>query len=94
VRCPRCGGSYTGYTQHGSQGYRCSRTHWTVSSTGQRCSPGAIPAGPVEEAAWEAVKEAFQNPQMLEEEYRRRLEGNGATGALDYESQRLQQALR
>jgi site-specific DNA recombinase len=94
VRCPRCGGSYTGYAQHGSRGYRCSRTHWTVSSTGQRCSPGAIPAEPVEEAVWEAVKEAFQNPQMLEGEYRRRLKRSGATGALDYESQRLQQALK
>ena len=37
VRCPRCGGNYTGYVQHGSRGYRCGRANWTVSSTGHRC---------------------------------------------------------
>ena len=44
VRCPRCGGSYTGYARYGYRGYRCTRANWTVSSTGQRCSPGSIPA--------------------------------------------------
>ncbi len=51
ICCPRCGGSYTGYYQHGSRGYRCNRAHWTVSSTGRRCPPGAIPAQPVEQPA-------------------------------------------
>jgi site-specific DNA recombinase len=94
VRCPRCGGNYTGYAQHGSRGYRCGRANWTVSSTGQRCSPGSIPAHSVEQAVWEAVKEALQNPQVLAEEYNRRIETSGATSDLDYEIKRLKLALK
>jgi site-specific DNA recombinase len=41
VRCPRCGGSYTGFTKKARSGYRCNRAHWGSSSTGQKCSPGA-----------------------------------------------------
>ena len=94
VGCPRCGGNYTGYAQHGSRGYRCGRANWTVSSTGQRCSPGSIPAHSVEQAVWEAVKEALQNPQVLAEEYNRRIETSGATSDLDYEIKRLKLALK
>ncbi len=94
VRCPRCGGNYTGYVQHGSRGYRCGRANWTVSSTGHRCPPGSFPAQPVEEAVWEAVKEALRNPEVLAEEYRRRLELSGATSDLDFEGKRLNLALK
>ena len=65
IRCTRCGGNYSGYMQHGSRGYRCTRANWAVSSTGQRCAPGAIPAQPVEDAVWEAVKDAMQQPHLL-----------------------------
>jgi len=94
IRCSRCGGSYTGHAQHGYRGYRCTRANWTVSSTGQRCSPGSIPAQSVEEAVWEAVKKALQNPQVLAEEYNRQIETSGATGDLDYEIKRLNLALK
>jgi site-specific DNA recombinase len=36
VRCPRCGGSYTGFTKKDRSGYRCNRAHWGSSSTGQK----------------------------------------------------------
>ncbi len=80
--------------QHGSRGYRCGRANWTVSSTGHRCPPGSFPAQPVEEAVWEAVREDLQNPEVLAEEYKRRLESSGATSDLDFESKRLNLALK
>lgn len=91
IRCPRCGGTYTGYVQHGSRGYRCNRAHWTTSSTGKRCPPRAIAAAPVEQAVWEAVKEAFQKREVLEAEYHRRLAESGSSS--DLELQRKQVAL-
>lgn len=94
VRSPRCGGSYTGYARDGYRGYRCTRANWTVSSTGQRCSPGSIPANSVEQAVGAAVKEALQNPQVLAEEYNRRVETSGANSDLDYEIKRLNLALK
>ena len=93
IRCPRCGGGYTGFAKGKYRGYRCARTNWTVSSTGQRCSPGTIPAGPLEDAVWKAVKGALQNPELLIEEYTRRIEDNGAHDGLKLESKRLTSAL-
>ena len=75
IRCPRCGGSYTGYynnTARGYRGYRCQNRDPSVSSTGKQCKPGAVSAQPLEEAVWEAVTEALRQPEILAEEYRRR----------------------
>ena len=94
IRCPRCGGGYSGYVKGKYRGYRCARANWTVSSTGQRCSPGTIPAGPVEEAVWEAVKGAIQNPQLLMEEYQRQVDDRGAPGDLAVEGKRVRSALK
>jgi site-specific DNA recombinase len=66
IRCPRCGSTYTGYAVRGKfRGYRCNRTDSTTSSTGKRCTPGGIPAQPVEDTVWEAVSEALQQPEVL-----------------------------
>ena len=93
IRCPRCGGNYSGYVQHGSRGYRCARANWTVSSTGQRCPPGSIPAQPVEDAVWEAVKGAIQQPQVLKAEYARRLVATGSANQLELEGKQIVLAL-
>ena len=94
IRCHRCGGGYTGFAKGKYRGYRCSRNNWTVSSTGQRCTPGSIPAKPVEEAVWKAVKEAHQNPQVLIKEYTRRIEESGASSGLELEGKRVTTALK
>jgi site-specific DNA recombinase len=94
IRCPRCGGNYTGYVQHGSRGYRCTRANWAVSSTGQRCPPGAIPAQPVEDAVWTAVKKAMQRPDLMVAEYTRRLEASGSTNDLELEAKQIALALK
>ena len=94
VKCPRCGGAYHGYTQHGSRGYRCGRTDPVVSSTGQRCTPGAIIADPLERAVWEAVTQAFQQPDLLTAEYERRVGAATAPAALEAERKHLVLALK
>ncbi|MCH7736263.1 MAG: recombinase zinc beta ribbon domain-containing protein [Chloroflexi bacterium] len=94
VRCPRCSGTYTGFTQRGRSGYRCNRAHWGSSSTGQRCSPGAISGEPLERAVWAAVTEALQNPQILIDEYRSRLEDSDAGSGIAYELRQVELALR
>ena len=73
IRCPRCGSTYSGYTQHGSRGYRCTNASPVSSSTGKRCPPGAISAGPVEDAVWNALAEALRRPDLLVEEYQRQV---------------------
>ena len=94
IRCPRCGGNYSGYIQHGSRGYRCARANWTVSSTGQRCAPGSIPAQPVEDAVREAVKGALQQPQLLVEEYTGRLKSTGSANHWELEGKQIGLALK
>jgi site-specific DNA recombinase len=94
IGCPRCGGNYTGFVQHGYRGYRCNRVHWTASSTGKRCPPGAIPAGPVEEAVWEAVQDALKRPEVLVKEYTRRLKASGSATDLEFEGKQIGLALK
>lgn len=89
IRCPRCGGAYTGYLQRGYRGYRCNRAHTASSSTGKRCSPGSIRAKPVEDAVWAAIKGALQSPDLLNEEYERRLDDSGTTDSVEYERKQL-----
>ncbi len=65
VRCPRCGGSYTGYVNRGIQRYRCNRISWGSSSTGKRCTAGSVGAQKLDQGVWEAIKNALRNPHIL-----------------------------
>lgn len=94
IRCPRCGGTYTGYFQHGSRGYRCQRANWAVSSTGKRCRPGAVSAQPVEDAVWRAVTEALQQPELLAKEYDSRITQAASPDSLEAEWKHLAVALK
>ena len=76
IRCCRCGSTYTGATQHGYRRYRCTRADATVSSTGKPCSPGSLSADGIEVAVWDAVTDALKQPQVLIEEYQRRVAAN------------------
>ena len=69
IRCPRCGGNYTGHFSRGHRGYRCQNHDPVVTSTGKRCRSGRIFAEPVEDAVWQAVTEALQNPDLLAKQY-------------------------
>ena len=94
IRCPRCGGAYTGHFQHGHRGYRCQKHDPAVSSTGERCRPGAVSAQPVEDAVWDAVTEALQQPELLADEYRRRLVNADNGESRDAERKQLGVALK
>ena len=94
IRCPRCGGAYTGHFQHGYRGYRCQKHDPAVSSTGERCRPGAVLAQPVEDAVWDAVTEALQQPELLADEYRRRLVNADNGESRDGERKQLGVALK
>ena len=94
IRCPRCGGAYTGHFQHGHRGYRCQKHDPAVSSTGERCRPGAVSAQPVEDAVWDAVTEALQQPELLADEYRRRLVNADNGESQDAERKQLGVALK
>jgi len=94
VCCPRCGGSYTGYTQRGYRGYRCNRVHWGSSSTGQRCSSGAVPASSLEKAVWSAVAGALQNPEILLEEHLSLLESSNSATELEHERKQVKLGLK
>ena len=94
IRCPRCGSTYSGYTQHGYRGYRCTNASPVSSSTGKKCPPGAIRAQPVEDAVWEAVTEALQQPKMLTEEYQRRMTHAGTPDALEAERRQVALAMK
>jgi site-specific DNA recombinase len=69
IRCPRCGGNYTGHFGRGNRGYRYQNHDSVVTSTGKSCRSGRIFAEPVEDAVWQAVTEAFQNPDLLAKQY-------------------------
>lgn len=94
VRCPRCGSTYTGAFQHGHRYYRCTRTDPATSSTGKRCPPGAFLAEPVEEIVWEAVSDALQSPEVLAQEYERRLALASSPQSLGVERRHVGLALK
>jgi len=94
IRCPRCGSTYTGATQHGYRLYRCTRTDASLSSTGKKCRPGSIAAGPVERVVREAIKETLQRPEVLADEYRRRLAQCATASALEAERKQVVMALK
>ena len=94
VRCPRCGGTYTGAFQHGHRYYRCTRADPAISSTGKRCPPGAFLAEPVEKTVWEAVSDALQSPEVLAHEYQRRLALASSPQGLEVERRHVSLALK
>ncbi len=94
IKCPRCGGSYTGHTQPGYRSYRCINHDTAISSTGIRCRPGSVSGPVVEEAVWVAVSEALRQPEVLAEEYRKRLDASGSADDLEFEEKQITIALK
>ena len=94
IKCPRCGGSYTGHTQPGYRSYRCINHDHAISSTGIRCRPGSVSGPMVEAAVWEAVSEALRQPEVLAEEYRKRLDTSGSADDLEFEEKQVAIALK
>jgi len=100
VVCKQCGYAYTGKrvgvsasTGRGYSYYRCLGTE-ADRFAGQRvCSNRQVRAREADEAVWQDVCELLSQPQRLEEEYQRRLEGdNGEKVAGDVKQ--LKQTIR
>ena len=94
IRCPRCGGKYTGYSRDNFRGYRCQRAHWKSSSTGQRCPPGGFLAQPAEDAVWNAVTEALRQPQVLAEAFEKRVAQATSPDSVKADRRQLAAALK
>ena len=94
VRCPRCGGTYTGYPRRGYNAYRCNRVHWGSSSTGQKCSSGTIPASSLEKTVWPAVSGALQSPEVLPDGHRSLLEASKSANELEHERKQVKLGLK
>ncbi|MFH1140405.1 MAG: recombinase family protein, partial [Chloroflexota bacterium] len=94
IRCPRCGATYTGAAKNGRRRYRCTREDASLSSTGTRCSPGSFLAEPVEQAVWGVVNDALRQPQVLIEEYGRRLTQAGTLDAVEADRKQAALALK
>ena len=69
IKCPRCGGTYTGAARRGRRLYRCVNHDPVVTS--RRCTPGSIPSDVLEDAVWSVIEDAVSRPDMLESQYRR-----------------------
>ncbi len=93
IKCPRCGSTYIGQAKSGRRTYRCGRTDWALSSKGIRCSPGSFSADIVEDLVWEAVTDALKRPDLIINEYTRRIEQSGAVDATEYERKQLKPAM-
>jgi site-specific DNA recombinase len=94
MRCPRCGGMYTGHAQHGLRRYRCINSDAAVSSTGMKCAPGSVSADKVEVLVWDAVREALQQPEVLAQEYERRLAEAMLPASIEMDKKQMSLALR
>ncbi len=94
IRCPVCGATYTGAVQHGLRRYRCSNHDPVVSSTGKKCLSGSMSADLVERLTWEAITETLKQPDVLVEEYQRRLEETSSRSGLEFERKQVSLALK
>jgi site-specific DNA recombinase len=94
IRCPRCGASCVGTFSHGRRYYHCSRNDPLATASGNRCGGGWASAEPLEDAVWQAVTGALQQPQLLADEYRRRTAQAGAPDAIESERKQVEIALQ
>ncbi len=94
MRCPRCGGNYTGYARHDYRGYRCIGANTGSFATKERCTPGGFPTQLVEDLVWKSVTEALSHPDMLKREYRRVVEATASPSGIGAERKQIEVALR
>ncbi len=80
VRCPSCGAAMSGAVSHGRRLYRCSAADPLNVGDRRACRypTPAVRAEGLEEAVWDAVREAREDPGTLMREYQRRIDTLGA----------------
>ena len=76
------------------QAMLCTLTDSSVSYTGRRCRPGSFKAEPVEQAVWEAVTQALEQPHVLIAEYEGRLKDIATVRFIERERMQLSLELK
>ena len=68
VRCPRCGGTYTGYTRRGYSAYRCNRVTGAHRPLGRSARQGPFPHHPWEKRFGQRCQVLFraQRPYLTD----------------------------
>ena len=94
IRCPQCGGTYSGAASQGVRRYRCTNKDAVVSGYDRNCSALSIRAGAIEEPVWKAVSDALRSPGLIESEYRRRLDAEDVADGSEMEERRLKSVKR
>ena len=94
IRCSKCGATFVGAFSHGRRSYHCNQYDPQATSDGKRCPAPWAKADPIEEAVWSAITEALQKPDVLIEEYRRRVVNAQAPTAIDTQRREIESALK
>ncbi|MCH7641692.1 MAG: recombinase family protein [Chloroflexi bacterium] len=94
IRCPGCGGTYSGAASMGVRRYRCTNKDAVVSGHDRKCMARSIRANAIEESVWDAISNTLQSPDLIESEYRLRLEAKGVSDGAEMEEQRLRSSTK
>jgi site-specific DNA recombinase len=94
IRCSRCGATYVGALCHGRRNYHCNRIDYLATADGKRCVAGWIKAEPVEKTVWTTIVELMEQPNLLAEEYKRRLAQANVHDAGDQKRKLVESALK
>ena len=100
VVCRGCGYAFHGITRRRSRDcptvyryYRCGGRHEGDAAEAVACRMRQVRAGDLEDAVWADVCQLLSHPEKVEEEYRRRLEGEQA-GAAQRQTEPLAKEIR
>ena len=93
IKCPRCGGRYTGAASKSRRRYRCTNQDGVVSGEHRKCSPGSMRADPLEGAVWDALVSSLRRPDLIETEYNRRMSAENAGSGTELEIKRLKRMI-
>ncbi len=69
--CGRCGSAFVGTPYHGRRFYRCCNRD-SLSSSSAKCRAAIVSAAKMEDAVWNAVSAAVQNPELILEQVKKR----------------------
>jgi hypothetical protein len=70
IVCGKCGSPIQGTPCHGTLYYRCGNRHRTFPEASE-CSAGSVKAEPLENAVWQTICDAIDNPQLIAKQIER-----------------------
>jgi site-specific DNA recombinase len=91
--CGKCGSRYYGVTNSGYRYYRCGNRYGYGVELGETCK-GHIRADAVEEVVWAAMSDAIRHPEVIADDYQRRLEESGEPEHITGETLRINAELK